>query len=245
MLPTASHTIHNLTNNLPVSREEAGVWTNAMMNVVQTKIKMTKAAVTVLTLRKLLDKGIGTNSVEQFTRNEVGFRRIPVIRKIMRVKVLDAIEKEMKVKEDFNRKIKYIERRWGHNVGVMCTLKAVMQSEVRRTWEERRGNMVKKVDFLQKKWGRVRQDLVNDDGKEWRGIKYANEYLEEKRKVEGRDKPDVPLAYGDVVLSQSQQAVLNLPAKFCTYEPVTEHKMKVAAGVMGAKTMWELHKRLF
>ena len=38
-------------------------------------------------------------------------------------------------------------------------------------------------------------------------------------------------------------AILALASKFCTYEAVTEHKMAVAAGVMGSKIAWELHSR--
>ena len=34
----------------------------------------------------------------------------------------------------------------------MTSMKKVMQSEVRRTWEEKREKITKKVNFLQKKW---------------------------------------------------------------------------------------------
>ena len=54
---------------------------------------------------------------------------------------------------------------------------------------------------------------------------------------------DVPLVYGDAQVTEAQKAVLALPSKFCTYEAVTEHKMAVAANVMGTKVAWELHAK--
>ena len=74
--------------------------------------------------------------------------------------------------------------------------------------------------------------------KEFMGIKYGDQYLKTKTPAE-----DIPLVYGDAQVTQGQKAVLSLPSKFCTYEAVTEHKMAVAASVMGAKVSWELHAR--
>ena len=50
-------------------------------------------------------------------------------------------------------------------------MKKVMQSEVRRTWEEKREKITKKVNFLQKKWGRKRPDLAREE-KVWQGVRY-------------------------------------------------------------------------
>ena len=121
-------------------------------------------------------------------------------------------------------------------------MKKVMQSEVRRTWEEKREKITKKVNFLQKKWGRKRPDLAREE-KVWQGVRYGDQHLKEKRVEEGRDSPHVPLVYGEAVVTEAHKAVLSLPGKFCVFESVTEHKMKVAANVLGAKVAWELHAK--
>ena len=41
-----------------------------MKKTIGAKLKMTKSLMTVLTLKKLLGKGVGTNSVEKFSRRE-------------------------------------------------------------------------------------------------------------------------------------------------------------------------------
>ena len=43
MLPTASHTISTLTESVPISGEEAGVWTKMMKHAIELKIKMTNS----------------------------------------------------------------------------------------------------------------------------------------------------------------------------------------------------------
>ena len=70
MLPTTSHTISNLTENVPISAQEAGVWTKLMKKTIQAKIKMTKFTMTVLTLKKLYSKSLGTDCVEKFVQNK-------------------------------------------------------------------------------------------------------------------------------------------------------------------------------
>ena len=79
---------------------------------------------------------------------------------------------------------------------------------------------------------RKRQDLAVGE-KEWNGIRYGDQYLAGKMSEEGRDSPNEPLVYGDAQLTNAQKSVLALPSKFCTYEAVTEHKMAVAATIMG------------
>ena len=84
MLPTASHFISTLTEDVPVSAQEAGVWTTLMKKTIDAKLRMTKAITRVLTLKKLLGRGIGTNSVEKFTRRECSDgekERIRILRK--------------------------------------------------------------------------------------------------------------------------------------------------------------------
>ena len=190
-------------------------------------------------------KGIGTDCVEKFTRRECSDgkeERVKILKRIMRTKVKDAEVNVEGAKKEFRKKMNYLERRWGQNVAILARMKEVMQMEVRRTWEEGRTKLKKKVDFLERKWKRVRQDL-DPNVKEWRGIRYGDRYLRRKRAAAGRDLNDVPLVYGDAQLTEAQKAVLALPSKFCTFETVTEHKMAVAASVMGSKIAWELHAR--
>ena len=160
----------------------------------------------------------------------------------MRTKVRDAEKEAEKIRKDFSRRMRYVERRLGQHVEILRRMKEVMQMEVRRTWEDGRKKMKEKVDFLEKKWKSVRQD-VEPNEKEWRGIRYGDRYLARRRAERDRNLMDVPLVYGDAQVTEAQKAVLALPSKFCTYEAVTEHKMAVAASVMGTKVTWELHAR--
>ena len=74
MLPTTSHSISKLTENVPISAQEAGVWTRFMKKTIAAKIKMTKLTMTVLTLKKLYSKSLGTDCVEKFLKNECSER---------------------------------------------------------------------------------------------------------------------------------------------------------------------------
>ena len=225
------------------------MWTFLMKKTIGAKLKMTKSFMTVLTLKKLLGKGVGTNSVEKFSRRECSsgsgggdLERARIVRRIMRTKVRDAEKEAEKIRRDFSRRLRYVERRLGQHVEILRRMKEVMQMEVRRTWEDGRKKMKEKVDFLEKKWKSVRQD-VEPNEKEWRGIRYGDRYLTRRRAERGKNLIDVPLVYGDAQVTEAQKAVLALPSKFCTYEAVTEHKMAVAASVMGTKVTWELHAR--
>lgn len=152
MLPTASHTISTLTENVPISDQEAGVWTTLMKKTIEAKLKMTKALTRVLTLKKLLKKGIGTDCVEKFTRRECSNgaeERVKILKRIMRTKVKDAEVEVEGARKEFKKKMSYIERRWGQNVAILAKMKEVMQMEVRRTWDEGRRKVKKKVDFLE------------------------------------------------------------------------------------------------
>ena len=226
-----------------VSDVEAGVWTKIMKKTIQSKIKMTRMSSTVLTLRKLLRAGVGTDTVEKFVRREAKGRkeeRVKIVRKIMKEKVKDASEQEAKARKEFLKTQSYLQKRWGHNSNIMIKMKDVMQTEVRRTWQECKDNREKKVSFLRKKWMSSKPDLAGE--KAWKGINYGDKYLTKKMKEAG-ELPDVPLVYGDAEVTKEQRAVLTLPSKFCTYQPVTEHNMKMAATVMAAKVTWELQAR--
>ena len=221
------------------------MWTTLMKKTIEAKLRMTKSLTRVLTLKKLLSRGVGTDSVEKFTRRECidgEEERVKILKRIMRMKVKDAEGQAEGARKEFKKRMSYVVKRWGHNVAILARMKEVMQMEVRRTWEDGRKKVKKKVNFLERKWKRRRQDL-DPNVKEWRGIHYGDGYLRRRRMDAGRDLNDVPLVYGDAQLTEAQKAVLALPSKFCTFETVTEHKMAVAASVMGAKIAWELHAR--
>ena len=106
MLPTASHTILTLTENVPVSALERGVWTKAMKKTIEAKIKVAKTVNRILTLKKLHRKGLGTDSVEKFAKRECRESkkgRTEVVKKIIKEKVKDAENEEKKVKGEFKR----------------------------------------------------------------------------------------------------------------------------------------------
>ena len=74
----------------------------------------------------------------------------------------------------------------------MAKMKEVMQSEVRRTWVEGREKSKRKIQYLERKWKRKRQDLgVGEKG--WNGIRFGDQYLTGKMSEEERDSPDKPL----------------------------------------------------
>ena len=221
-----------------------------MMKTAKLKIKMTKNAVKVLQLKKLRTKGVGTNNVEHFAKREAGDgkrsrrRRKRTVQALMKFKILDAQEEEKEVKELYVKRITKLERRWGHHTNVMRKFKEVMQSEVRRTWEERMEKMKKNINFLERKWMRKRQDLDDKRPKTWRGIRYGDTELEQKLEEEGREKPaTTPAIYGGAEFSPEAIEVHKLPANFCTFEAVTEDKMKVATDVTITQAKWELNDR--
>ena len=119
------------------------MWTFLMKKTIGAKLKMTKSLMTVLTLKKLLGKGVGTNSVEKFSRRECSsgsgggdLERVRIVRRIMRTKVRDAEKEAEKIRKDFSRRMRYVERRLGQHGEILRRMK-----EVKRTWEDGRKKM--------------------------------------------------------------------------------------------------------
>ena len=142
------------------------MWTFLMKKTIGAKLKMTKSLTTVLTLKKLLGKGVGTNSVEKFSRKECSsgsvrgsgdLERVRIVRRIMRAKVRDAEKEAEQTRKDFSRRMRHVEKRLGQHVEILSRMKEVMQMEVRRTWQDGRIRMKEKVDFLEKKGKSVRR----------------------------------------------------------------------------------------
>ena len=99
------------------------MWTTLMKKTIEAKLKMTKALTRVLTLKKLLSRGVGTDSVEKFTRRECSDgaeERVKILKRIMRMKVRDAEGQVDGARKEFKKRMSYIERRWGQNVAVLA-----------------------------------------------------------------------------------------------------------------------------
>ena len=71
MIPTASHNILRLTDNVMVSPAEISVWKKIMIKTVNLKIAVTRRQLTLNMLRKLRTKKVGTNTVEHFAYREI------------------------------------------------------------------------------------------------------------------------------------------------------------------------------
>ena len=131
----------------------------------------TKFTMTVLTLKKLYSKSLGTDCVEKFVKKECNEKdskeRIKIVRRIMMTKIKDAERKEGGGKKEYRRLQDYLERRWGQNNIIMARMKELMQEEVRRVWKAGKEKLEKKVNFLERNWRRKRQNLQSDE-KEWR-----------------------------------------------------------------------------
>ena len=72
MLPETCHIIAALTSSATVTPKKAGVWNKIMINKANLKVKVSEYQQTVNLLEKLQCKGLGTNQVEEFARNNTG-----------------------------------------------------------------------------------------------------------------------------------------------------------------------------
>ena len=66
MRPTASYNIQMVTENVPISPAERGVWNKIMKKTANLRLKMTRKMTKLLLLQKLRRKGVGVNEVEQY-----------------------------------------------------------------------------------------------------------------------------------------------------------------------------------
>jgi hypothetical protein len=235
MIPTASHNILRLTDNVMISPAENSVWKKLMTKTVNLKIAMTRRQLTLNLLRKLRTKKIGTNTVEHIAYREVlgrgggdmDKRSRTTVDYIMKGKVKNSEDEVRKVRQKFERKYQYLQRRWGHYLDIMATFNTIMQAEVTREWEDGKLRSRRKIEHLEGKWGKkTKREHVGENG-EWRGIKFGDEALEE---VVAKDNK--PLKYGGVVTSSEEDAILSLPSGFTSYESITREKVEVAAEVL-------------
>ena len=119
MRPTASHNIRSLTAQVPISQAEAGVWTKIMMNIVNLKIKVTRKTLKLLQLRKLKQRGVGVNEVEEYASKEVvrgggrsrewkEKRRQEVVNVLMKGKIKSAEVELKEARWQFARLLSYL-----------------------------------------------------------------------------------------------------------------------------------------
>ena len=252
MLPDTCHKIEALTSNATVTPKEAGVWNKTMINVANLKIKMTESQQTVILLEKLKYKGLGTNQIEDFAKNDMGRgwvserRRRTMIRCCMRGKVLDARETLAGTRARYQDRMSYLERRWGHNRAIMADFRVIVQEQVESVWKTMKEKNKQKREHLERKWKRERRRRQGGNPKiegEWRGIKIGDEELEIEERTRGVNGKKPVLKYGGVETTKEEDSILNLPSKFTTFEPITKDKLEVALSMAMTKARWELKAR--
>ena len=261
MRPTASYNIQMVTENVPISPAERGVWNKIMIKTANLKLKMTRKMTKLLLLQKLRRKGVGVNEVEQYARREVrrgaggggpGYRekrRREIVKMLMASKVRSAEVELEETKRQFHRMSDYLRRRWFQHREVMTRYNVILQEEVEREWEEKRRKDKEKINHLERKWVRARREEMRGgagrDENLLEGIIYRDADLKRKAEEEGRDvdEPEAPLVYGGIHPTDQEVAALTLPPKFATFNKITEEEMEVEAEIMIAKLKWELRAR--
>ena len=232
-----------------------------MTQTANLKIKMTRKKLQLLLFQKLRGRGVGCNEVEEFARKEVWRgggrswrqveeRRKGFIKAMMKMKVRAAMEELEETRRQLQKKLKYITGRWGNYIEVMSGFFRTMQEEVVGEWKDGRDKMKTKINHLERRWVRRRRrewgggGRPNDD-EILSGIRHRDEELRRKAEEEGRELGLVqePLVYGGIQPTPQEAAVLSLPTKFATFNPINIEEIEVEAELMIAKMKWELQAR--
>ena len=243
----AYHSIVNLTLNVAVSPAEADVWKKCLLETADEKIKMQKCQLTLNLLRKLHKRGLGLNSVEFYAKKSSGegprrkLRRKRTVQLLMKGKLEDAVIMLERSKENLNRKLTRVERRWGHHRATMIAFREILSNIAVKVWEDGRDKNKRKIEHLEKKW-RNNQGTEAVEGV-WRGVKIGDKELEEEMTNEEVEAPKAPHKYGGVTSNADEDALLALPHKFTTYESIQLDKIKVSTEIMKDKIRWELRTR--
>ena len=231
-----------------------------MMKTANLKIKMTRKMSKLLLLQKLRKRGIGVNEVEEYARKEIGrgngggeqfrqVRRKEIVRALMKSKVRSAEVELEETRRQFLKVDSYLRRRWGQHREAMSRYSTILQAEVRREWEDRRGKCRDKIDHLERKWVRARREQLRPEPEReenhLEGILYRDVDLRRRAEEEGRDLDQVraPLIYGGIQPTNQEAAAMALPPKFATFGRISEEEMEVEAELMIAKVKWELRAR--
>ena len=177
-----------------------------MMKTANLKIKMTRKMTKLLLLQKLRKRGIGVNEVEEYARKEIGrgkgggerfkqVRRVEIVRVLMRSKVRSAEVELEETRRQFLKVDGYLKRRWGQHREAMSRYSTILQAEVRREWEDRRGKCRDKIDHLERKWVRARREQPRPEPEReenhLEGILYRDVDLRRRAEEEGRDLDQV------------------------------------------------------
>ena len=145
----------------------------------------------------------------------------------MKGKVKDAEAEVRRLRGQFDRKFKYLQRRLGHYWEVMRAFNTIVQAEFTREWEEGRQKNSNKIEHLENRWGKKsKRSHVGDNGV-WRGIKFGDEALEEIEPIVKQ-----ALRYGGVITSPEEDTVLCHPSGFTSFEAITKDKLEVAADIL-------------
>ena len=232
MRPKASHAIKSLTSNVTISTQERELWNKCMSDTANLKIKITKKHRTVLFLKKLRQKNLGTNETENYVKTMKQNIRKKVRRSILKHKINDAISEEIKIRSKYNSSYGYLWRRWGHNTVIFSQFRDIMQRETEWSWEKEKEKMTRKIAFLAKKQKYIPPDFVDD----YRGILISDQLLTEKYET----PTPVPINHGEIPLSDSEKEILCLPPGFTVYNKIDKVKIETAAEVMIDKLRWEM-----
>ena len=238
MKPTTSHNIDQIfaTWNVTAS-QESSLWNKIMKETLNLNIKVCKRSLTVLLLKKLHHKQVGTPDVENFLKNNVrvNYVKRAMRRNMMKVKMIDATFEMQKIKKKFQARMEYLQRRWGQNKEILKDFKEIMQREIEEIWETGREKVKSKIKFLNEKWGKQREPV----GSNFRGIAISDEALEEKF-------PPVPnkvSKYGNVETNEFEDAALSLPPGFREYGKIKIDDINAASEAMITKARWEMRSR--
>ena len=226
------------------------MWNKLMISAAKLKIKAAENQRTVNLLEKLKKEGLGTNQVEEFAKTDMGTgwraerRRRTMVRCMMRGKVEDARTTLAMVKVRGEKKMEYLERRWGHNQAIMTTFKGIVQEQVEDAWKDKGEKYERKLKHLRRKWRKKNVERNESMGGEWRGVKIGDRELEEEEE-ERRDIERVKpvLKFGGAATSAEEDSLLVLPSKFAMYDPISVEKVEVSLQVAMTKARWELRSR--
>ena len=233
------------------------MWTKIMMNIVNLKIKVTRKTLKLLQLRKLKQRGVGVNEVEEYASKEVvrgggrsrewkEKRRQEVVNVLMKGKIKSAEVELKEARWQFARLLSYLRRRWGHYHAILAWHGSIMQEEVRWEWKEGRDKVWEKVNHLERKWVRERRAERRGGAEDALvGIRWRDTELRRRAEEEGRrlGVDQQPLVYGGLQPTEEEAAIMALPPKFATYGAINLKEVEVEVELMFAKMKWELKAR--
>ena len=221
-----------------VPPQEAYTWIKICRRTLNSKIKFTNRALTVLFLRKCQRRKIGTADVKNYTCNiKPNYLRERQRRSLMNNKLMDARYQEDKIRRKFLADYNYLSRRWGLNFPQFMTqFNNLMQSEIEEVWLTGKARVTRRLDFLSQLWFFV-HNHVPDKIQE---IAISDRMLEEKF---GPIEDDDPLIFGRIQLTENESEVMKMDPKYAVHARLDKEDNQVAVQSILAKARWELMNR--